>query len=66
MLNNVKRKAIQKKDRKEIETILDNEDFMPVENILPNEINRVIFYLRRVLPIRQHKPQMRDTLPDTS
>ena len=50
MLNNVKRKAIQKKDRKEIETILDNEDFMPVENILPNEINRVIFYLRRVLP----------------
>lgn len=50
MLNSIKKKIIQNKDKKEIETILCNEDFMPVNNVFPNKINRVIFYLRRILP----------------
>lgn len=50
MLNNIKRTIIQSKNQKELEMILANEDFMPVNNNFPKKINRVIFYLRRMLP----------------
>lgn len=50
MLNNIKRTIIQSKNQKELETILANEDFIPVNNNFPKKINHVIFYLRRVLP----------------
>lgn len=50
MLNNIKRTIIQSKNQKELETILANEDFIPVNNNFPKKINRVIFYLRRMLP----------------
>lgn len=50
MLNSIKRTIVQNRNKKELEMILAKEDFVPINSNFPKKINRIIFYLRRMLP----------------
>lgn len=50
MLDSIKKNIVQSRNQKELEIILAKEDFIQVNNKFPKKNNRVIFYLRRMLP----------------
>lgn len=49
MINYLKQKIITKINHQRIESLLSNEDFLPIENIRPERIKTVVFVIARML-----------------